>query len=57
MMQNIISSYKEEVDAKNSKVIFKDHTYLIRTVDPQDIESITERAYFNSFNMQRNKAS
>jgi hypothetical protein len=40
-MQNIIASYKEEINAKNNKVVFKDNTFLVRTVDPQDIESIT----------------
>lgn len=40
-MKTIINSYKSQIDAKNNKVSLKDNTFFVRTVDPEDIESIT----------------
>jgi hypothetical protein len=32
---------------------FRDNTYTIRAIDPNQIASLTERAFFNSFNLER----
>lgn len=41
--------------AYSSKITVKEGTYFIRAIDPEDIKSLTERAFFNSFNIERNK--
>lgn len=39
----------------NSKVIqSRDNTFSIRAINPENIKSLTERAFFNSFNLDRN---
>ena len=31
----------------------RDYTYQIRAINPEHIASLTERAFFNSFNLER----
>ncbi len=39
---------------ENSKVIQqRQHTFQIRAINPDHIQSLTERAFFNSFNLER----
>lgn len=39
---------------ENSKVIqLREHTFQIRAINPDHIQSLTERAFFNSFNLER----
>lgn len=31
----------------------RDNSFLIRAINPEQIESLTERAFFNSFSLER----
>jgi hypothetical protein len=55
LIQAITSSHTKIAEiSENSKVIIKrDTTFQIRAIDPEHIASLTERAFFNSFNLER----
>jgi hypothetical protein len=54
-LEVITSSHSKIADIpENSKVIQqREHTFTIRAINPEHIHSLTERAFFNSFNLER----
>lgn len=54
-LEAVTSSHNKIADIpENSKVIVKrDSTFQIRAINPEHIASLTERAFFNSFNLEK----
>ena len=42
-----------EIPENNKVILRRDNTYQIRAINPEHIASLTERAFFNSFNLER----
>ena len=53
--QVITSSHAKiaEIPENNKVIQRRDYTYQIRAINPEHIASLTERAFFNSFNLER----
>lgn len=56
LIQAISTSHQRiaEIQNNHSFIQLRDITFTIRAISPEDIKSLTERAFFNSFNLERN---
>jgi hypothetical protein len=55
LFQTVLSSHHKisEIPENNKVIQIRDGTYVIRAINPEQIESLTERAFFNSFSLER----
>ena len=51
-----MTSHQRIADIQNNQGVIqvRDNAFSIRAISPEDIKSLTERAFFNSFNLERN---